>query len=70
MVQVIADEGLTTFADSFWQTVAQEWPDYEKTMKAKAKAKKKGDDFIVSDDDEEMHDPAYRTKKRKQQGQF
>jgi len=48
--------------------MSQEWPDYEKMMKAKAKAKKKGDDFIVSDDDEEMHDPAYRTQKRKQQG--
>ena len=48
--------------------MALEWPDYEKAMKAKAKAKKKGGDFIVSDDDEEMHDPVYRVKKRKQQG--
>ena len=48
--------------------MAQEWPDYEKEMKAKAIARKKGDDFIVSDDDEDMHDPAYRTKKRKQHG--
>jgi hypothetical protein len=48
--------------------MAQEWPDYEKEMKAKAKAKKKGDDFIVSDDDEDMRDTVYRTKKRKQQG--
>jgi hypothetical protein len=48
--------------------MSQEWPDYEKVMKAKAKAKKKGDDFIASDDDNEMYDPAYRNKKRKQQG--
>ena len=48
--------------------MALEWPDYEKEMKAKAKARKNGDDFIVSDDDEDIRDPVYRTKKRKQHG--
>lgn len=48
--------------------MALEWPDYENEMKAKAKAKKRGDDFIVSDDDDDIRNPAYRNKKRKQQG--
>jgi len=50
--------------------MAQEWPDYEKEMKAKAKAKKRGDDFIVCDDDSDMRDPVYRNNKRKQKGWF
>lgn len=49
--------------------MAREWPDYESEMKKKAKAKKNGDDFIVSDDeDEDMKNSHYRAKKRKQTG--
>ncbi|KAF8804469.1 hypothetical protein BYT27DRAFT_7243611 [Phlegmacium glaucopus] len=56
------DVVLTTF-----MTMAREWPDYESEMKKKAKAKKKGDDFIVSEsDDEDMKSSHYRAKKRKQ----
>lgn len=50
------------------QTMASEWPDYENEMKKKAKAKKRGDDFIDYSDAEDMKDHGYRTTKRKQQG--
>ncbi|KDR76486.1 hypothetical protein GALMADRAFT_246858 [Galerina marginata CBS 339.88] len=57
------DVVLTTFG-----TMASEWPDYENEMKKKAKAKKRGDSFIVTDsEDEDMKDPSYRKDKRKQQ---
>ncbi|KAF9486204.1 hypothetical protein BDN70DRAFT_822530 [Pholiota conissans] len=56
------DVVLTTF-----NTMAAEWPDYENEMKKKAKARKKKDDFIVPDPDEEdMKDVHYRNNKRKQ----
>lgn len=48
--------------------MAREWPDYESEMQKKAKARKRGDAFIVSDDDDNMKDNQYRTKKRKQNG--
>ena len=48
--------------------MALELPDYKNEMKAKAKAKKMGDNFIVSDDDDDIRDPVYRNKKQKQQG--
>ncbi|KAJ3514867.1 hypothetical protein NLJ89_g2121 [Agrocybe chaxingu] len=50
-----------------YNTMSREWPDYEKEMKKKAKAKKKGDAFIASDDDLDMHDHTYRNNKRKEQ---
>ncbi|PPQ80470.1 hypothetical protein CVT24_002545 [Panaeolus cyanescens] len=54
------DVVLTTYS-----TMAAEWPDYEKQAKLKAKAcKKKRDDFIVSDSDEDLHT---KVKKRKQE---
>jgi hypothetical protein len=49
--------------------MAREWPDYESEMKKKAKAKRRGDAFIVSDsDDEDMKNSHYRATKRKQRG--
>ena len=48
--------------------LALELPDYKNEMKTKAKAKKMGDNFIVSDDDDDIRDPVYRNKKQKQQG--
>ena len=49
--------------------MAREWPDYETEMKKKAKAKRRGSDFIVSDsDDEDMKNHQSRAKKRKQNG--
>ncbi|PPQ82538.1 hypothetical protein CVT25_007147 [Psilocybe cyanescens] len=56
------DVVLTTF-----HTMAHEWPDYEKQMKKKAKAKKKGEAFIVESDDDDMCNHTYRSDKRKQQ---
>jgi hypothetical protein len=37
-------------------------------MRKKAKAKKRGDAFVVSDDEEHMKDFSYRSKKRKERG--
>lgn len=50
-------------------TLAQEWPDYGSEIKKKAKAKKKGDNFIVSDsEDEDVKSSHHRASKRKQKG--
>ena len=37
-------------------------------MKKQKKAKKNGENFIVSDDEEDMRDFTYRSKKRKERG--
>jgi len=37
-------------------------------MRKRAKAKKRGDVFVVSDDEEHMKDFFYRSKKRKDRG--
>lgn len=37
-------------------------------MKKKKKAKKNGESFVVSDDEEDMKDFTYRSQKRKQRG--
>jgi len=42
--------------------MAQEWPDYEKELKAEAKAEKRGDSFIVSDDDSELGHNKWKQK--------
>ncbi|KAF4616900.1 hypothetical protein D9613_008762 [Agrocybe pediades] len=56
------DVVLTTF-----HTMAHEWPDFEKDMKKKAKARRQNKDaFIVPDSDEEdMKNYEYRSQKRK-----
>ncbi|KAK0446072.1 SNF2 family N-terminal domain-containing protein [Desarmillaria tabescens] len=57
------DVVLTTY-----QTMALEWPDFEKDQKAKEKARRKsGNDFIVSDSDDDSSGPT-RKKKKQQKG--
>ncbi|KAJ7637082.1 SNF2 family N-terminal domain-containing protein [Roridomyces roridus] len=53
------DVVLTTY-----QTMALEWPDYEREEKKKAKAKKKADDFIASDSDDSGSDHAKKKGKK------
>lgn len=58
------DVVLTTY-----QTMAMEWPDFEKDQKAKEKAKRKsGNDFIVSDLDDDSSEPGKKRKQKKQKG--
>ncbi|KAK0480890.1 SNF2 family N-terminal domain-containing protein [Armillaria novae-zelandiae] len=58
------DVVLTTY-----QTMAMEWPDFEKDQKAKEKARRKsGNDFIVSDSDDDSSESGKKRKQKKQQG--
>ncbi|KAK0211484.1 SNF2 family N-terminal domain-containing protein [Armillaria fumosa] len=58
------DVVLTTY-----QTMAMEWPDFEKDQKAKEKARRKsGNDFIVSDSDDDSSEPGKKRKQKKQKG--
>ncbi|PPR08294.1 hypothetical protein CVT24_002452 [Panaeolus cyanescens] len=55
------DVVLTTYG-----TMSHEWPDYEKEVNAKARARRKGENYSVGDDDEEMKSLEYRNQKRRQ----
>ncbi|KAK0204021.1 SNF2 family N-terminal domain-containing protein [Desarmillaria ectypa] len=57
------DVVLTTY-----QTMALEWPDFEKDQKAKEKARRKsGNNFILSDSDDSS-EPTHKKKKKQQKG--
>lgn len=48
--------------------MSHEWPDYEKEANAKARARRRGENYVVGEDDEDMKNQEYRSQKRKQNG--